>query len=90
MKTIARCVRRSGVRHMHHSEDILGRAVYLDAQATQPVDPRVLDSMMPFMLGSYGNPHSRTHEYGWDAEHAVEQARENVCTIFVNSFNTLR
>eukprot|EP01060_Flectonema_neradi_P029714 TRINITY_DN4166_c0_g1_i1.p1 TRINITY_DN4166_c0_g1~~TRINITY_DN4166_c0_g1_i1.p1 ORF type:complete len:433 (+),score=84.20 TRINITY_DN4166_c0_g1_i1:48-1346(+) len=78
MKMIARYARRSGVRYMHHSEDILGRAIYLDAQATQPVDPRVLDAMMPFMIGSYGNPHSRTHEYGWEAEHAVEQARENL------------
>ncbi|KAJ2698730.1 cysteine desulfurase, partial [Coemansia spiralis] len=38
--------------------------IYLDAQATTPLDPRVLDAMMPYMTESYGNPHSRTHKYG--------------------------
>eukprot|EP01061_Rhynchopus_euleeides_P008463 TRINITY_DN1755_c1_g1_i1.p1 TRINITY_DN1755_c1_g1~~TRINITY_DN1755_c1_g1_i1.p1 ORF type:complete len:461 (+),score=154.07 TRINITY_DN1755_c1_g1_i1:39-1385(+) len=54
------------------------RAVYLDAQATQPVDPRVLDAMIPFFLDQFGNPHSRTHEYGWRAEEATERAREQI------------
>jgi cysteine desulfurase len=49
-----------------------GRAAYLDFQATTPMDPRVLDCMMPYMTEQYGNPHSRTHEYGWETETAVE------------------
>ena len=51
------------------------RPLYLDAQATTPLDPRVLDSMLPFMTSFYGNPHSRTHKYGWESEDAMEEAR---------------
>jgi len=58
-----------------------GRALYLDMQATTPLDPRVLDAMMPHMLERFGNPHSKTHSYGWDAEAAVEQAREQVASL---------
>jgi len=58
-----------------------GRAAYLDMSATTPLDPRVLDAMLPFMIGSYGNPHSRTHSYGWEAEGAVEKAREQVAGL---------
>jgi len=58
-----------------------GRATYLDMQATTPVDPRVLDSMLPHMMGSYGNPHSRTHSYGWEAEAAVETARSQIAKL---------
>ena len=39
------------------------------------MDPRVLDAMVPFFTDMYGNPHSRTHAYGWEAEHAVDEAR---------------
>lgn len=39
-------------------------------------DPRVLDAMMPYLTHSYGNPHSRTHMYGWESEEAVETARQ--------------
>lgn len=39
------------------------------------MDPRVLDAMMPYLTNQYGNPHSRTHAYGWEAEEAVTQAR---------------
>ena len=42
------------------------------------VSPRVLDSMMPFLTCYYGNPHSRTHQYGWESEKAMEVAREQV------------
>lgn len=57
------------------------RPIYLDMQATTPVDPRVLDAMLPFYVGEYGNPHSRTHAYGWDSEKAVEAARAHVANL---------
>ncbi|CAK7271651.1 cysteine desulfurase [Sporothrix epigloea] len=57
------------------------RPIYLDMQATTPVDPRVLDAMMPFYVGIYGNPHSRTHSYGWESEKAVDEAREHVARL---------
>ncbi|XP_039260083.2 cysteine desulfurase-like isoform X2 [Styela clava] len=57
------------------------RPVYLDVQATAPMDPRVLDSMLPYFVSYYGNPHSRTHAYGWQAEDAVEDARKQVASL---------
>lgn len=62
-------------------ETIEGRPLYLDAQATTPLDPRVLDAMMPYLTNFYGNPHSRTHYYGWETETAVETAREQVANL---------
>eukprot|EP00529_Nitzschia_sp_RCC80_P022853 CAMPEP_0113478284 /NCGR_PEP_ID=MMETSP0014_2-20120614/20671_1 /TAXON_ID=2857 /ORGANISM="Nitzschia sp." /LENGTH=495 /DNA_ID=CAMNT_0000371459 /DNA_START=37 /DNA_END=1524 /DNA_ORIENTATION=- /assembly_acc=CAM_ASM_000159 len=58
-----------------------GRAAYLDMSSTTPMDPRVLDAMAPYMIGSYGNPHSRTHSFGWEAESAVEVARQQVANL---------
>jgi len=58
-----------------------GRAVYLDSQATTPVDPRVLDAMLPYYIELYGNPHSRTHHYGWESEQAVENARQHIANL---------
>lgn len=58
-----------------------GRSLYLDAQATTPLDPRVLDKMMPYLTSYYGNPHSRTHMYGWETETAVETARKQVADL---------
>jgi cysteine desulfurase len=52
-----------------------------DAQATTPVDPRVLDAMLPYLTNQFGNPHSRTHAYGWEAEKAVEEARAHVASL---------
>lgn len=57
------------------------RPIYLDMQATTPTDPRVLDAMLPFLTGLYGNPHSRTHAYGWETEKAIEQAREHIANL---------
>ena len=57
------------------------RPIYLDMQSTTPVDPRVLDAMIPYYVGVYGNPHSRTHAYGWESEKAVEEAREHIATL---------
>ncbi|KAK3744471.1 hypothetical protein QZH41_012901, partial [Actinostola sp. cb2023] len=58
-----------------------GRPLYLDQQATTPMDPRVIDAMMPYTVSYYGNPHSRTHAYGWESERAVEKAREQVADL---------
>jgi len=55
--------------------------IYLDYSATTPLDPRVLDKMLPFLQGSFGNPASRSHAFGWEAERAVEQAREDVAAL---------
>jgi cysteine desulfurase len=55
--------------------------IYLDYAATTPVDPRVVDRMVPFLYESFGNPASRSHEYGWEAEQAVEEAREHVAAL---------
>ena len=55
--------------------------IYLDNSATTPVDPRVAKRMMTFLTEEYGNPASRSHAYGWTAEEAVEQAREDVAKL---------
>ncbi|MDX2073158.1 MAG: IscS subfamily cysteine desulfurase [Alphaproteobacteria bacterium] len=55
--------------------------VYLDYQATTPVDPRVLEKMLPYFTEKFGNPHSRSHAYGWAAEEATEIAREQVADL---------
>ncbi len=55
--------------------------IYLDYSATTPVDPRVVDKMVPFLHDRFGNPASRSHAYGWDAEKAVEDAREQVAAL---------
>lgn len=60
---------------------ISGRPIYLDMQATTPMDPRVLDKMLPFLSEQYGNPHSRTHAYGWEAEAGVDVARKHVADL---------
>ncbi|ENN81987.1 hypothetical protein D910_05066 [Dendroctonus ponderosae] len=62
-------------------DEFEGRPLYLDAQATTPLDPRVLDEMMPYLTSYYGNPHSRTHAYGWESEAAVEKARLQVANL---------
>lgn len=54
---------------------------YLDYQATTPIDYRVLDAMMPYLTQHYGNPHSKTHQYGWDSSEAVETARSQVASL---------
>lgn len=57
------------------------RPVYLDMQATTPMDPRVLDAMYPYFTVAFGNPHSRTHAYGWASEKAVDEARRHVADL---------
>jgi cysteine desulfurase len=55
--------------------------IYLDYSATTPVDPRVVDAMIPWLRSHFGNPASRSHAYGWEAEKAVEAAREEVARL---------
>ena len=57
------------------------RPIYLDYHATTPVDPRVLDAMLPFFTEHFGNPASRQHAYGWDAQKAVDAARTQVAQL---------
>ena len=57
------------------------KPVYLDYSATTPVDPRVVDAMIPFLREDFGNPASRSHAYGWKAEEAVEAARGHVADL---------
>ncbi|KAK9324782.1 pyridoxal phosphate-dependent transferase [Lipomyces orientalis] len=61
--------------------DTKTRPIYLDMQATTPMDPRVLDVMLRFYTGLYGNPHSRTHAYGWETEEEVEKARKYIADL---------
>ena len=55
--------------------------IYLDYSATTPVDPRVVDAMVPWLGQHFGNPASRSHAFGWEAEKAVEDARANVAAL---------
>ncbi len=55
--------------------------IYMDYHATTPMDPRVLETMMPFFTNEFGNAASRNHHYGWVAEAAVEKAREQVAAL---------
>src|SRR5438445_11392822 len=55
--------------------------IYMDYSATNPCDPRVVDAMIPWLREHFGKPASRSHAWGWEAEAAVEKAREQVAAL---------
>ncbi len=65
------------------------RPVYLDFHATTPVDPRVLEAMLPYFSEHFGNAASKQHAYGWDAQKAVDHARDQVAALIGASANEI-
>ncbi len=63
------------------TKDIARKPIYLDYSSTTPVDPRVAEKMIPFITEHFGNPASRSHSFGWTAEEAVEEARDEVAKL---------
>ena len=55
--------------------------LYMDYQSTTPTDPRVVEAMIPYFTEKFGNPHSRSHQFGWESEEAVEDARKKVADL---------
>jgi len=67
----------------------MARPVYLDYHATTPVDPKVLDAMLPYFTQQFGNAASKQHAFGWEAQDAVERARRQVATLIGAAANEI-
>lgn len=68
---------------------MLPKNIYLDNQSTTPLDPRVLDAMLPYMTTHFGNPSSRTHTYGFKAEEAIINAKKQVAKLINCNYDEL-
>ena len=67
----------------------LNRPIYLDNQSTTPVDPKVLEKIIPYYTEKFGNEASQTHLYGWEARSSIEIAREKISKLIGSSENEI-
>ena len=72
---------RASIKTLKKGEVMLNFPIYLDYQASTPVDPRVVDAMMPYLTEKFGNPHSASHKFGWEAEAGIEIASEQIADL---------